>query len=600
MRDDDYRIQARARCGPGRLYAALVIGCLMLLPAASLAADPAFNARFVTIALHDVVDRADEVDDDAVTADRLVAYFDWLRGNGWQAVSLDDVVRAQRGEQALPAKAVLLSIDDGYRSLYTRIYPLLLAYRMPAVAALVGEWMATPSGATVRYGDREVARERFISWEQAREMQRSGLVEFALHSHALHREVLGNPQGNTMPAAATRRFEAAQGYESESAFAQRLRDDLTRGRDLMQRELGRTPRALAWPYGRYDATGVRAAQALGFTHLLTLDPGVADARRPLAINRYLPTHNPPLADLVANLRPEPAEVRVARFACLDPATLWSGDPVADDARLGRAIERARALGLTGVVVDALQRDAEQRVVGAWFPNRELPLAGDVLSRIAWQLQSRAGIAVHVRLDHRAAAAALGGDARVLRLVDDLGAMVPLSGWLMEGTSPPAGLHAPPEWPMGDGTPRTRSAWTLREWRAAVLPQLQETSNPDALAWRAFASLEAARPGLRLLWLASPASNSGQVAPHPLADYSLLPLSVDSVGVTTAPAADARVARWFITAAAPDADPLAAAALAHQRRGGVAFGWCPDDAQADRPTAAQSAPSVSAATFPLRR
>ncbi|NBW63906.1 MAG: hypothetical protein EBR33_12480 [Synechococcaceae bacterium WB4_1_0192] len=44
------------------------------------------------------------------------------------------------GKQPLPRKAVLLTFDDGYLSLYTRVFPLLLAYRIPAVAALVGEW----------------------------------------------------------------------------------------------------------------------------------------------------------------------------------------------------------------------------------------------------------------------------------------------------------------------------------------------------------------------------------------------------------------------------------------------------------------------------
>jgi len=585
---------ARARSGWAGLWRALLAACMLALAAPHATAQP-FNTRFVAIAFHGVVDRASELDDDAVTVDRLVALLDWLRGNGWQAISLDDVARAHSGERPLPAKAVLLTFDDGYRNLYTRVYPLLLAYRVPALAALVTEWLDVPPGGVVRYGEREVARERFIDWAQAREMQRSGWVEFALHTHALHGEVVGNPQGNTMPAAVTRRWSAEAGYESALAFTQRLRADLARGRALMQRELGRAPRALAWPYGRYNATAVREAQAAGFTQLLTLDPGLADARTPLAINRYLPTHTPPLSELVTNLRPETAEVRIARLACLDPAALASGNATEDDARLGRVIERARALGLTGVVVDALQRDAQQRVVGAWFPTRELPLAGDVLSRIAWQLQTRAGVAVHVRLAPRDVAAVLGGDAaRVERLYDDLGAQVPLSGWLMEDGTPPAS-----DLPLGAIAPdaRTDAAWVVAEHRRAHLAALPRMPDRDAPAWHALTRLEAARPGLQLLWLA-PASRDAAPAPHRLADFTLVPQSVDAAGVPGV--IDARLLRWFNAAAPPDAARLAAVARDGQRRGTVAFGWCPDDPLADRPAAAAVASDVSARTFPARR
>ena len=39
-----------------------------------------------------------------------------------------------------------------------------------------------------------------LTWAQAREMQQSGLVEFASHSYDLHGTVLGNAQGSQVPA----------------------------------------------------------------------------------------------------------------------------------------------------------------------------------------------------------------------------------------------------------------------------------------------------------------------------------------------------------------------------------------------------------------
>ena len=61
--------------------------------------------RFAAIAYHDVVDRAEDLDNDAVTTARLLAFFDWIRANGWTPVSLDDIAAAERGEQAAARRA---------------------------------------------------------------------------------------------------------------------------------------------------------------------------------------------------------------------------------------------------------------------------------------------------------------------------------------------------------------------------------------------------------------------------------------------------------------------------------------------------------------
>lgn len=555
---------------------------------------------FATIGFHDVVDAKSELDDDAVTADRLVSFFDWLRGNGWTAVSLDDIARAGRGEKALPAKAVLITFDDGYRSLYTRVYPLALAYGIPIVAALVSDWMEPPAGSLVKYGSRMVPRERFISWDQAREMQRSGLVEFALHTQSLHDEVVGNPQGNTMPAAVTRSYAAGVGYQSEADFVDTVRVDLASGRATLMRELGRAPRALVWPYGRYNATGTRVARGLGFEFALVLDEGPSSLREPLRIARYLPTYNPPLLDLVRNLRPDPNERRVDRLVCLDPEALWTGDEATSNERLGHAIERVRALGVTGLVVDAVRHDAQGQITAAWFPTHELPLAGDWLSRIAWQMHTRAGVKVYARLPHRASLEVLGDEARVRRLYEDLGALVPLDGWLLENSEVPALPRfdgPPPLFVHRPGIPPSWSAWVVRDRRQSMLPALGQGDGIDALGWRSFAALDAARPGLELVWLAPTRATT---AAHPLADISLGPAGFGE------PIADSRLApvdptltRWFTGAEPPDAQVLAREAMDFERHGGVSLGWCPDDPVADLPGAAVVAPAVSASVFPLR-
>src|SRR4051812_2497585 len=218
--------------------------CFWLLLATG-AATPAHaqphGQRFVSIALHDIADSGG-LTADTMRASVLVEFFDWLKGAGWTAVSLDDVAAAARGARPLPDRAILITVDDGFRSLYTRIFPLLRVYGYPVLAAVVGSWMADTPDGTVPYGDRRVPRSNFISWAEAREMQASGLVEFASHSDDLHRGMLANPQGNFVPSAVARRYDPTSGrYEDDAAYRARIHDDLAHARTVMATELGRAP-----------------------------------------------------------------------------------------------------------------------------------------------------------------------------------------------------------------------------------------------------------------------------------------------------------------------------------------------------------------------
>jgi len=53
----------------------------------------------------------------------------------------------------------------------------------------------------VDYSDVELDRSGFISWQELKEIDDSGLVEIASHSYDMHHGIVANPQGNKQPAA---------------------------------------------------------------------------------------------------------------------------------------------------------------------------------------------------------------------------------------------------------------------------------------------------------------------------------------------------------------------------------------------------------------
>ena len=216
--------------------------------------------RFTTLAYHEV--GADGGGRHySISESTMVQHLAFLRQDGWHFVSLDDVLAARDGRRPLPDKSVLLTFDDGYDDYHTRVFPILRAFRAPGVFALVTSWMETPPGGHFDYGGTAKPRSALMSWAQAREMQASGLCEFASHSHDLHRAVRGNPQGNTQPAAVTRIWDG--GYETDAAWTRRIEADLRRSAEIMARHLGRRPRCIVWPYGRHNEAAIGIARRLG-------------------------------------------------------------------------------------------------------------------------------------------------------------------------------------------------------------------------------------------------------------------------------------------------------------------------------------------------
>jgi peptidoglycan/xylan/chitin deacetylase (PgdA/CDA1 family) len=560
------------------------LALLLLLLAGTAHAQPA-GQRFVSIAFHDVADRADELDVDAVTTRSLAQFFDWVKGSGWTAVSLDDIAAAARGTRPLPDKAILITFDDGYRSLYTHVFPLLQVYRFPIVSALVGSWMEGRPDGTVLYGDRVVPRRNFLSWAEARELQASGLVEFASHSYNLHRGVLANPQGNMIPAAITWRYDpATQRYETDAQYRAGIRADLQRSRQQIAANLGRSPRALVWPFGRYSGPALAEAKAVGFTFALTLEPEPAYTSDLFAIHRYFPSLNPNLGDLARNLRFDPDYPATRRIACLTLDALPTSPGPAQDAALGTIIENVRSLGANVVVIDA---HAGPLAPGAplgevYFPNSLLPMRADLLSRVTWQMRSRGGTDVFQRLPIDAAVAAVG-EARMPALFADMARYSAGDGLAME--APVAGGRI-----VGDIPGNIRAA------RRAVDPASLDPAARLALsAYRSAASID---PRLRLM-LASRELNG----PPEWADMALLASQPDSSATATLarrlrgegwlrPDVAGRVAFTLPAERGQQVD----AVRQSQRQGASAFALCP---QPPLPASPALSSAFSAATYPYR-
>ncbi|MFK3651056.1 poly-beta-1,6-N-acetyl-D-glucosamine N-deacetylase PgaB [Lysobacter enzymogenes] len=350
--------------------------------------------QLLVLSYHDVRDdvaRKGDPDAYAVSTQNFAAHLDWLSGHGYRPVSLSDVIKASRGEKKLPPKAVLLTFDDGLRSIYSHVFPLLRAYNYPALMAVVTAWVDLPQDQKVDYGPRMFTHDDFVTWDQLREMQASGLIEIASHSDNLHRGVTSNPQGNTMPAAITREWSGkTQSYETEAQYLERVRRDLTASRDKIRRELGVSPQSVVWPYAAYNSQTNDIADKLGMTVTFDLEGRHQTIGRDLhGLARLLVFDNPTIQDLTYELRHD-EELDGVRALQIDLDYVYDQDPAQQARNLDKLIERIKQVGPTHVFLQAFaDPDGNGSADALYFPNRQLPMRADLFNRVAWQIKTRA-------------------------------------------------------------------------------------------------------------------------------------------------------------------------------------------------------------------
>lgn len=366
----------------------------------------------------DVEGRVD-ADGLAVSTAHLAAHFGWLRANGYTPVSLDDIEAARRGARSLPPRPVLLSFDDGLESFHDHVLPLLQRFDYPAVFAVVTRWIENDFDPD---RPRPYPGRDFASAKQLREIADSGLVEIASHSHDSHRGVLANPQGNRQAALVTRAWDPARGdYETEQQYRARVRADLARSAELIERYTGRRPRTMVWPYGEYGETAWDVARDLGFVHSLVLGetdqlhardaqllgageraeegeallPDAAAAQAPAGphIRRKLIMDNPDVVGFAAYFRTRDWH-QPTRVVHVDLDYVHDRDPVQQQRNLDALVQRIADYRINTVYLQAYaDADGDGHADALYFHNRHLPVRADLFGHVAWQLHTRAGVKV---------------------------------------------------------------------------------------------------------------------------------------------------------------------------------------------------------------
>lgn len=269
-----------------------------------------------------------------------------------QAKGMSTVTLKEYGDGKLPKNAFLISLDDGYYDNYSVVFPLLKKYNMKATVFLNtlyikerreekteslinGEANYQAMEKYLKTGDGST--DQYMTWEEIREMYKSGLVDFQAHSHKhtavfVSDKIEGFFQGDEReitdiylygeikkgyPKFPKRGEYAAKGvvidksffkifkeyydreltvmdeknrlrlaqefidkeknkyfkYETEEEFQKRVREEFLLNKELIEKNIGNKVEYFCWPWGHRNKKSIEILKKEGIKGFVTTKKG---------------------------------------------------------------------------------------------------------------------------------------------------------------------------------------------------------------------------------------------------------------------------------------------------------------------------------------
>lgn len=244
------------RCSRGLALAILIVAAAFIVPITDACAEQ--QGRGVPILLYH---RFGPVVADSMTI--TTAVFEdqlaWLRAHDYQIIPLRTLVESLGNHQITVAPhSVVITADDGHKSVYTDMFPLIVRYHIPITLFIYPSAISNASYA--------------MTWAQLAEMSHSGLVDIQSHTY-------WHPN-----------FNHERARLSPDAYRAFVMSQFTRSKQVLERQFGSEVDLLAWPFGIHDDQLDQWATEAGYKAALTLQRAPASrASRLLALPRYLMT-----------------------------------------------------------------------------------------------------------------------------------------------------------------------------------------------------------------------------------------------------------------------------------------------------------------------
>jgi len=192
-----------------------------------------------------------------VTVSLFESHLKYLRDNGYTVISLRQLVQYRlTGTPALPPRSVVITADDGHRSVYAHMLSLVRLYRIPVTLFVYPSAINNANYA--------------VTWEQLLELKETGLFDIQSHSY-------WHPN-----------FKEEKRRLSPKEYEKLVEMQLKKSKETLETKLRTHVDMLAWPFGIFDNELIGNATKAGYVAAFTIEGRHATERDPImALPRYL-------------------------------------------------------------------------------------------------------------------------------------------------------------------------------------------------------------------------------------------------------------------------------------------------------------------------
>jgi len=175
-----------------------------------------------------------------VTPHDFARQMEYLAQHDYRVIRIADLIEFLQGKRALPKRAVVVTMDDGYKSAYQHAFPTLRRFGFPATIFVYSDYVGAREG---------------LSWKEMQEMVASGLVDIQPHSKT--HSNLG----------------FAQPSEDEAAYQQRIQAETQAPLHDISRNLNIPVHTFAYPYGDTNKDVIDQLKQRDYRLAVTVQPG---------------------------------------------------------------------------------------------------------------------------------------------------------------------------------------------------------------------------------------------------------------------------------------------------------------------------------------
>lgn len=209
-----------------------IVAVVVLVSALAAGAVFLRTAYVIPVLMYHSIDHRDKVTKLSVSPESFERQMAFLKRRRYNVVGLDAIAGYMEKKEPIPPKTVAITFDDGFENNYTHAYPILKKYGLPATFFVIVDKIGEPG---------------YMSWDQIKEMQASGIATIGSHT-------------------VTHPFLTGLGTAAVEA-------ELAGSKEALERSLGERVDFLCYPMGVYDDRVKRLARDAGYSCAVATCPG---------------------------------------------------------------------------------------------------------------------------------------------------------------------------------------------------------------------------------------------------------------------------------------------------------------------------------------